>query len=66
MAGPLPLDQPDLVRRLHDVLASASFTLEKIGEALGTGDEIVSRASSIPVQVRQLEKHGAFGALVRL
>jgi methylase of polypeptide subunit release factors len=66
VAGPPALDQPDLVRRLRDMLASASFTAKKIGEALGTGDEIVSLASGIPVQVRQLEEHGAFGALVRL
>lgn len=51
---------------MRDVLASAPFTAEKIGEALGTGDEVVSLASSIPVQVRQLEEHGPFGALVRL
>ena len=45
---------------------SATFTPEKIGDALGTGDEILSRAADIPVQLRQLEQHGAFGALVRL
>ena len=66
MTGPLPLDQPDLVRRLRDVLLSVGFTAEKIGDALGSGDEIVSRSSGIPVQVRQLEQHGTFGALVRL
>jgi methylase of polypeptide subunit release factors len=64
--APLPLDQPDLVRRLRDMLVAVSFTGEKIGEALGSGDEIVSRSSGIPVQVRQLEQHGPFGALVRL
>lgn len=66
MTGPLPLDQPDLVRRLRDMLAAVSFTGEKIGDALGTGDEIVSRSAGIPVQVRQLEEHGALGVLVRL
>jgi methylase of polypeptide subunit release factors len=66
VTGPLALDQPDLARRLRDVLASAQFTGEKIGEALGTGDEIVSRASEIPVQLRQLEQYATFGALVRL
>jgi methylase of polypeptide subunit release factors len=64
--APLPLDQPDMVRRLRDMLASVTFTGEKIGEALGSGDEIVSRSSGIPVQVRQLARHGPFGALVRL
>jgi methylase of polypeptide subunit release factors len=64
--GPLPLDQADLVRRLRDVLLSVSFTAEKIGDALGSGDEIVSRSAGIPVQVRQLAQHGAFGALIRL
>ena len=64
--APLPLDQPDLVRRLRDMLVAVSFTGEKIGEALGSGDEIVSRSSGIPVQVRQLAQHGTFGALVRL
>jgi methylase of polypeptide subunit release factors len=64
--SPLPLDQPDLVRRLRDMLVAVSFTGEKIGEALGSGDEIVSRSSGIPVQVRQLAQHGTFGALVRL
>lgn len=64
--APLPLDQPDMVRRLRDMLASVTFTGEKIGEALGSGDEIVSRSSGIPVQVRQLAQHGPFGALVRL
>jgi len=54
------------VRRLREVLASAGFTAEKIGDALGTGDEIVSRAAGIPVQVRQLEEQGALGVLVRL
>jgi methylase of polypeptide subunit release factors len=48
------------------MLVAASFTGEKIGEALGSGDEIVSRSSGIPVQVRQLEQHGSFGALIRL
>jgi hypothetical protein len=48
------------------MLVAASFTPEKIGDALGSGDEIVSRAAGIPVQVRQLEEHGTFGALVRL
>jgi hypothetical protein len=66
VTGPLPLDQPDLVRRLRETLASAQFTAEKIGDALGTGDEIVSRASDIPVQLRHLEQHASFGALVRL
>jgi methylase of polypeptide subunit release factors len=66
VTGPLPLDKPDLVRRLRDMLVSVSFTPDKIGEALGTGDEIVSRAAGIPVQIRQLEQHGSFGALVRL
>jgi hypothetical protein len=66
VTGPLALDQPDLVRRLHDVLVSSQFTAQKIGDALGTGDEIVSRASDIPVQLRQLEAHATFGALVRL
>jgi hypothetical protein len=66
VTGPLPLDQPDLVRRLRDALASAQFTADKIGDALGTGDEIVSRASDIPVQLRHLEQHATIGALVRL
>jgi hypothetical protein len=66
VTAPLPLDQPDLVRRLRDMLVSVTFTGEKIGEALGSGDEIVSRSSGIPVQVRQLAQHGPFGALVRL
>jgi methylase of polypeptide subunit release factors len=66
VTAPLPLDQPDLVRRLRDMLRSVGFTAEKIGDALGTGDEIVSRANGIPVQIRQLEEHGTFGALVRL
>lgn len=66
MTGPLPLDQPDLVRRLRDVLVTAKFDAEKIGGALGTEGEILSRASDIPVQLRQLEQHGTFGALVRL
>jgi methylase of polypeptide subunit release factors len=48
------------------MLTSVTFTGEKIGEALGSGDEIVSRSSGIPVQVRQLAQHGPFGALVRL
>ncbi len=48
------------------MLASVSFTPEKIGEALGTGDAIVSPAADIPVQVRQLEERGPFGAIVRL
>jgi methylase of polypeptide subunit release factors len=48
------------------MLVSVTFTGEKIGEALGTGDEIVSRSTGIPVQVRQLAQHGTFGALVRL
>ena len=66
MTGPLVLDQPDLVRRLRETLASVSFTAEKIGDALGTGDEIVSRAADIPVHLRQLERDATFGALVRL
>ncbi len=66
MTGPLALDQPELVRRLRDVLIAASYTAEKIGDALGSGDEIVSRAADIPVHLRQLQTHGAFGALVRL
>lgn len=66
MTGPLALDRPGLVGRLREVLIGARFTAEKIGQALGTGDEIVSRASDIPVQIRQLEEHATFGALVRL
>jgi len=66
VTGPLPLDQPDLVRRLRDTLVTVGFTAEKIGDALGSGDEIVSRSAGIPVQIRQLEQHGTFGALVRL
>jgi methylase of polypeptide subunit release factors len=66
VTGPLALDQPDLVRRLRDVLIAATYTAEKIGDALGSGDEIVSRAADIPVHLRQLQTHGAFGALVRL
>jgi hypothetical protein len=66
VTAPLPLDQPDLVRRLRDMLVSSSFSPDKIGDALGSGDEIVSRSAGIPVQIRQLEEHGSFGALVRL
>ena len=51
---------------MREVLVAASFTGEKIGEVLGSGDEIVSRSAGIPVQIRQLEEHGTFGALVRL
>lgn len=56
MTGPLPLDQPHLVRRLRDMLVAVSFTGEK--------DRLCS--SGIPVQVRQLAPYGTFGALVRL
>jgi len=66
MSGPLPLDQNTLVRTLRDVLEKATFTPERIGAALGTGDEILSRAADIPVQLRKLAEHGSFGALVRL
>jgi methylase of polypeptide subunit release factors len=66
VTGPLALDRPDIVRRLREVLVSSQFTAQKIGEALGTGDEIVSRTADIPVQLRHLESHAAFGALVRL
>ncbi|MEP6693801.1 MAG: methyltransferase [Chloroflexota bacterium] len=66
MTAPLPLDQPDQVRRLRSMLDSAGYTSDKIGDALGSGDEIVSRSAGIPVQVRQLADHGSFGALVRL
>ena len=66
MTAPLPLDQAGLVRRLHDVLIAATYTAQKIGDALGSGDEIVSRAADIPVHLRQLQTHGPFGALVRL
>ena len=48
------------------MLVSAKYDAEKIGHALGTEGEILSRASDIPVQLRQLEQHGTFGALVRL
>lgn len=66
MTAPLELAEPVLVRRLHDVLVAASYTSEKIGEALGTEGEILSRAADIPVHLRRLERYGAFGALVRL
>jgi methylase of polypeptide subunit release factors len=66
VTAPLELTEPALVRRLHDVLDAASFTSEKIGEALGTEGEILSRAADIPVHLRRLARHGAFGALVRL
>jgi methylase of polypeptide subunit release factors len=66
VTGPLALDRPDLVRRLREALTSAQFTAARIGDALGTGDEIVSRASDIPVQLRHLEQHATLGALVRL
>jgi methylase of polypeptide subunit release factors len=45
---------------------SSTYTAEKIGEALGTEGEVLSRAADIPVQLRRLEHSGAFGALVRL
>ena len=48
------------------MLVSAEFSAEKISAALGTEGEVLSRASDIPVHVRQLERHGTFGALVRL
>jgi len=66
VTAPLPLDQPELVRRLREMLLSAQFTAQKIGDALGTGDEIVSRTADIPVHLRQLEQHATLGALVRL
>jgi methylase of polypeptide subunit release factors len=66
VGGPLALDHPDLVRRLRDALVAATYTAEKIGNALGSGDEIVSRAADIPVHLRQLQAQGPFGALVRL
>ncbi|HKY51812.1 MAG TPA: methyltransferase [Candidatus Limnocylindria bacterium] len=66
MTGPLALDRPELVRRLREVLIAREFSAAKIGDALGTGDEIVSRTAEIPVQLRQLERHPTLGALVRL
>jgi methylase of polypeptide subunit release factors len=66
VTGPVALDQPELVRRLHDALIAATYTAQKIGDALGSGDEIVSRAADIPVHLRRLQTHGPFGALVRL
>ena len=66
MSGPLPFDQHALVQRLREVLENATFTPQRIGAVLGTGDEILSRAADIPVQLRKLAEHGAFGALVRL
>jgi methylase of polypeptide subunit release factors len=66
VTAPLQLAEPALVRQLRDVLVAASFTSEKIGDALGTEGEILSRAADIPVHLRRLERHGAFGALVGL
>ena len=48
------------------MLVSVHFTAEQIGNALGTGDEIVSSTAAIPVHLRRLERHATLGALVRL
>ena len=66
MEGPLAVDHPELVRRFHDALVAAGFGAERIAEALGAENEVISRSAEIPVQLRRLEGRGGLAALVRL
>lgn len=64
--SPLAVDDPASIARLRDVLDRAPFTGEAIRDALGTAEDVLSRARDIPVHERRLRQRGAFGALVRL
>ncbi len=59
-------DDPASVATLRDVLDRAPFTAEAIREALGTEEDVLSRAREIPVHLRRLRTRGTFGALVQL
>lgn len=54
------------VAGLRDALDRAPFTGDAIRAALGTGEDILSRARDLPVHERRLRARGAFGGLVQL
>lgn len=57
---------PAAVAALRDALDRAPFTGEAIRAALGSDEEVLSRARDIPVHLRRLRTKGPFGALVQL
>ncbi len=57
---------PKAILALREALDRAPFTGEAIRTALGTEEDILSRARDIPVHLRRLRTRGAFGALVQL
>jgi methylase of polypeptide subunit release factors len=66
MHPPPRIDDPAAIATLREVLDRAPYTAESIRDALGSGDEILSRNRDIPVHLRRLRDRGGFGALVRL
>lgn len=60
------VSDPKAVLTLREALDRAPFTGEAIRAALGTEEDILSRARDIPVHERRLRTRGAFGALVQL
>ena len=66
MTAPPSIADPAAIATLRGVLDRVSYTGETIRQALGTEEEILSRAREIPVQMRRLRGRGTFGALVQL
>ena len=51
---PLNLDEPALIRTLHDVLRREGYTTEGIVETLGQGDNVPLERLDPPVYLRRL------------
>jgi len=61
-----PAGDRELVERFRDRLDALGYTADGIRAALGTTDEVLSRARDIPVHVRRLRGAGALGTIIRL
>ncbi len=65
MVGTPKSDDPAAIGALRDVLDRAPFTGEGVRDALGAGDDILSRNRDIPVHERRLRSRGTLGTLIR-
>src|SRR6266542_3650821 len=61
-----PAGDRELVERFRDRLDALGYTADGIRAALGTTDEVLSRARDIPVHVRRLRGAGVLGTIIRL
>lgn len=65
MSAP-PAGERAAVERVRDRLDALGFNAAGVREALASGDDILSRARDIPVQVRRLRDAGPLGSVIRL